>query len=208
MWSFPQTPLHALLIICYRAESLRGHRSAALPPPGPAASRGGCFAVVLRFRGAAQTCGGIFTVNVSSRSCCDPCMSLFSPTSHSHTLERSGFPSFDKCAFSLRNSPRFLQAKKKSASHKCQPVLCAEASPAITCQTCHFLNKDVELWNRCKWLRNLNGLILTGFIQLVFVCERLGFFLNLNFINTVCAPKEESLLTFRAPSSNHRCSMA
>lgn len=79
----------------------------------PAASRGGCFAVVLRFRGAAQTCGGIFTINVSSRSCCDPCMSLFSPTSHSRTLERSGFPSFDKCAFSLRNSPRFLQAKKK-----------------------------------------------------------------------------------------------
>lgn len=54
-----------------------------------------------------------------------------SPTSHSRTLDRSGFPSVDKCASRWEMSPF---PSGRNASHTLQPLLCAEAGPPITCQ--------------------------------------------------------------------------
>lgn len=125
MWTIPQTPLRALLIICCGAQSRRGCRSVALPPPG----------LQPYMKHVLPSCWDSEPepnpVVVFLPLMCPPaatviCACRISPTSHSRALEGSGFPSFDKCVFSLRNVPG--SSRQKHLSQMSASPL-AEAGP-------------------------------------------------------------------------------
>lgn len=195
------SPDSSTCIINYLLQSRRGRRSVALPAPGPQPYIKVVLPSCWDLEPEQNPVVVFLLLMCPPRSYCDlvTFLPLHSLTRWSEVVSLPLTSAFSRSQISLFPSGR-------NASHKCQPVLCAEAGPPLTCQTCHFLNKAVELWDLCKWLCDLIGLILTGLIQLVFVFECLFFvffFLNLNFINTVCAPKDEPFLTFQAPSSCH-----